>query len=210
MKNKTIYMHPCMENMFSQQASVTSVRHENVYEPGLMYACKCGSVCVCVCVHTSYVELSVVVNGRLTCQLAQALWGTIVHHQTQRTVLNQHLNCMEKPVIHRLHTVTHKHTQRKKGRRDFQYGSYYDKLLLNSIPDGGIKKIGNARHKTDSKQVKHFFCFVLLCLQSDQAKWKKKREICFEMFSDRKQTDYSLERCSFEMGLKCSFLTLGF
>lgn len=70
----------------------------------------------------------------------------------------------------RCHAQTH--TEEKKGRRDFQYGSYYDKLLLNSIPDGGIKKIGNARHKTDSKhfQVKHFFCFVLLSLQSDQAK----------------------------------------
>lgn len=82
---------------------------------------------------TSYVELCVVVDGRLTCQLPQTLWGTVVHHQAEWTVLYQQLHRVEKPVIHRLHTVTHTKT-------GFQRGSYYHDLLLTSTPDGRIKE----------------------------------------------------------------------
>lgn len=44
---------------------------------------------------TSYVELCVVVHRGLAGQLAQALGGSLVHHQAQRVVLNQELHRVE-------------------------------------------------------------------------------------------------------------------
>lgn len=61
---------------------------------------------MCVRVFTSDVKLRVVVNGRLTGQFAQTLGGAVVHHQAQRAVLDQQLDRVEEPVVHRLHTVT--------------------------------------------------------------------------------------------------------
>lgn len=76
---------------------------------------------------------------------------------------------------------------------------------MNSTPDGRTEEgekndeqIGNARHKTDvfesNKFLGFFFPSVLLGLQIDQSKWK---EICAEMVSDRKQTDYVWLKSSF-------------
>ena len=70
----------------------------------------CVCVCVCVCVCTSYVKLGVVVDGGLTCELAQALRGTVIHHQAQRAVLDQQLDRVEEPIVHRLHAATNTHT----------------------------------------------------------------------------------------------------
>lgn len=61
---------------------------------------------MCVSALTADVKLCVVVDGWLTRQLSQTLWGTVVHHQAEGTVLYQQLHCVEKAVIHRLHTVT--------------------------------------------------------------------------------------------------------
>jgi len=106
-------------------------------------------------VRTSDVKLGVVVDGGLACQLAQALGGPVIHHQAQRTVVNQKLHRVEEPVIHRLNAVTHTHThthtrtqtQGEKGRRDFQYAFYYDELLLNSIPDQRVRDEKKKHHR---------------------------------------------------------------
>lgn len=88
-------------------------------------------VCACVRARTSYVQLSVVVDRRLACQLAQALGGSVIHHQAQRAVLNQQLDCVEKPVVHRLHAATNMCTQREKGEREgFRTGSHHYELQL--------------------------------------------------------------------------------
>lgn len=81
----------------------------------------------------------------------------------------------------------YKHTYKEKKGRYFQYGFYYDKLLLNSTPDRRIKEektqdrtTGNARHKTDSKhfQVKHIFlCFVLFANRQNCMKKKLGRSV---------------------------------
>lgn len=60
---------------------------------------------------TSDVKLGVVVDGGLPCELAHALWGTVIHHEAQRAVLNQQLDRVEKPVVHRLHAATNTHTK---------------------------------------------------------------------------------------------------
>lgn len=82
---------------------------------------------MCVSALTSYVKLCVVVDGRLTCQFPQTLLGTVVHHQAEWTVLYQQLHGVEKPVIHRLHTVT--------GIWKQAFSVVYDRLSLNSAPD---------------------------------------------------------------------------
>lgn len=130
------------------------------------------------------------VHGGLTCQLAQTLGGAAVHHQAERTVLNQQLDGVEKPVIDGFHAVTHKE-RGKKGQQSIQCGSYYEKLLLNSAPDGRTeerqknqKKKNNGREnwKCEAQnrrfQVKqlHPPTFVLLGLQIDQK--KTKRNLC--------------------------------
>lgn len=123
------------------------------------------------------------VHGGLTCQLAQTLGGAAVHHQAERTVLNQQLDCVEKPVIHRFHAVTHRERGGKKKRQQsIQCGSYYEKLLLNSAPDGRTeewqKKNKNRQSKLEMRDTKQTFssqttfffspAFVLLGLQIDQ------------------------------------------
>lgn len=88
---------------------------------GMFWTCDSGCVLlyimrVKVCVCTSYVKLGVVVDRGLACKLSQTLGGTVIHHQTQRTVLNQQLDRVEKAVIHRLHAVTNTHRKKRKER----------------------------------------------------------------------------------------------
>lgn len=143
------------------------------------------AVCACHCPHalqtwqcnhkqyikfsaTSDVQLGVVVHGGLPRQLAQTLGGAAVHHQAERAVLNQQLDCMEKPIVHRFHAVTH----RKKGENLVW-------LLLEEMTaelctrwDGGVaekkkkkstEKIGSARRKTDVFKSNKLFIPPCLC-----------------------------------------------
>lgn len=131
-------------------------------------------------------------DGRLTCQLSQTLWGTVVHHQAEWTVLYQQLHCVEKPVIHRLHTVTHTHT-----KTGFQCGSYYDKLLLTSTPDGGIKERKKHKLKTlDRKQAPNIFkstdlssCNVCTLTKINDKAEEKCTEKWFSLFLDPQTTE---------------------
>lgn len=168
----------------------------------------CLDVWMCACAHTSYIKLCVVVNRGLTCQLAQTLRRTAVHHQAQRTVLDQQLNCVEKAVVHRLHTVTNTQTKRTEVLSMVPIMINYCWILHQM---GELKRnIGNAWHKTDSKhfQVKHFF-FPLFCWVCKLTKVndREMREICWNVL--RQKTDW-LEQRSLNRGLKRCFLTWEF
>lgn len=154
-----------------------------------------------MCVRTSYVKLGVVVDGGLACQLSQALVGAVIHHEAQWVVLNQQLNCVEKPIIHRLDAVTNAQTE-KKGHNFstcmimIDYCCFLDQT--GELRRGKVlEQIGNARHKTDSKQ------FFLCCVcKSTNLNEKEMREICVEMLSwDVKHTDYILNTVLLWKGL---------
>lgn len=74
----------------------------------------------------------------------------------------------------------HKHTDKE--NRGPQYGSYYDKLLLNSIPDGGIKEehwkcLTQNRLQTFSSQTFFFPLFCWVC-KLTKLNDREMREIC--------------------------------
>lgn len=190
-------MHPCMENMLSQQASVTSVRHENVYEPGLMYACKCGRVCVCV---RAYLLCRAECCGQRKAGVP-ACPGSLGHHCPPPDSENgsestpQLYGKARHSQTQRCHAQTH--TEKKKEGEIFSMVHIMINYCWILYQMGELRRLVMLDTKQTPNNFKSNISFVLFCCLCKVTKLneKKKRNLFWNVF--RQKADWLQLRAMF-------------